>query len=112
MLKVNSIVAFSSSILNSGLISEKAKPKSARVLFIFDIPFSIFLILYQSLSLIGIRFLKLIFGNSDNDDLISIEETRYLFPSLITNKIENPFLSGSKSPCFFKILKFTKPLVK
>ena len=106
ILKVNSIVPLSSSILKEGLISENAKPKSASVLFIFAIPFSSFLTLYHSPSLTGIRFLKLIFGKSDNNVSISIEETLYLLPSLITNKTENPFLSGSKSPCFFKTLKF------
>ena len=33
-------------------------------------------------------FLKLIFGKSDNDASIDIEETLYLLPSLITNKTE------------------------
>ena len=87
IFKVNFIVELSSFISNEGLISENAKPKSASVLFIFDIPFSSFLTLYHSPSLTGIRFLKSIFGKSVKDVSISIEEIWYLLPSLKTNKI-------------------------
>ena len=112
IFKIKSIEAFSSSILNSGIISEKAKPLSAKEALILEMPFSNFFTLYQSLSLTGIKFLKLIFGRFSTFDCILIDEILYLFPSFNKNRIENPLLSGKRSPCFFKTLNFIKPRVK
>ena len=63
-------------------------------------------------SLRGIKFLKFESSNPSNLDLILIDEILYLSPSVKAKRTENPLWSGSKSPCFFKILKFTNPLVK